>query len=487
MYARLSCLIAFMFVLCMVGDVKAGKITWIDAGADHLWSTEENWDAGTLPTYSRDDHVHIPNVSGPIIANKGAVAGAVAVGPWYFTAELTVAGGTLEISRWLQLGQLRGSNGTLYMKSGTITVAESMIIGYYGSGTFKMTGGSITVTGTFQLANQEGASGVVQLHGGIYTANNLDIRWREGAGTTMDIGGGTLILNGNLVSKVQGYIDNGWITAYGGRGTLHLDYDVSNAGKTTLTATSHLNPNPADDDTVLFGEVELSWTLPDPCLPGQPVPVDVYFCDDREALEMFADPAAIQIVSKQNVTSVVVQTQEKTRYYWAVDTYVGDPNDPIFGPIFSFFADNLPPEVDAGTDLVTWLAEDGVRIKNLDATVTDNEAYTLQWKVVSEPNDPNNPDAVIADPSAEDTNITLSTLGEYVLQLEAFDGEYTGSDTITIKVYNDGCEAAQSLPDYEPFPGDLNGDCKVDEADMALLEENWLQDNALTDDWSTVN
>jgi hypothetical protein len=178
---------------------------------------------------------------------------------------------------------------------------------------------------------------------------------------------------------------------------------------------------------------------------------------------------------------VTVQALPKTQYYWAVDTYIGDPNDPIFGPIFSFVADNQAPEVDAGTDLLTWLGDDGTRIKVLDATVTDDDAYTVQWTVVSEPDDPNNPDAVIADPIAEDTSITLSAVGEYVLQLEASDGEKTGSDTVTINVYNDGCEAAKSLPDYVPFPGDLNGDCTVDDLDLAILEADWLKDNSLTE------
>jgi len=77
--------------------------------------------------------------------------------------------------------------------------------------------------------------------------------------------------------------------------------------------------------------------------------------------------------------------------------------------------------------------------------------------------------------------ISLSTLAEYVLQLEAFDGEYTGSDMVTINVYNDACEAAQSLLDYEPFPGDLNGDCIVDDLDLAILQEDWLKDNSLTE------
>jgi hypothetical protein len=215
-------------------------------------------------------------------------------------------------------------------------------------------------------------------------------------------------------------------------------------------------------------------------VPGEPVAVDVYFTDDLQALQMFTDPASFQVVNQQNLSSVTVQTQAKTRYYWAVDTYIGDPNDPIFGSIFTFMVDNLPPQVDAGANAVTWLV-DGVMTKNLDATVTDDEAYTVQWTVVSEPNDPNNPDAVITDPSAEDTSISLAAYGEYVLQLEASDGEYTGSDTVTINVYNDGCEAAKSLPDYVPFPGDLNGDCKVDELDLAILEEDWLKDNSLTE------
>lgn len=264
---------------------------------------------------------------------------------------------------------------------------------------------------------------------------------------------------------------------------MYLHYDVTNPGKTTLTAIHKFDPKPADGSVHGAGEVELSWTLPDPCVPGQPVPVDVYFTDDYDALWNFTDPEAIQIVSRQNVTSVSVQTQPKTKYYWAVDTYIGDPNDPILGPIFSFYTDDLAPNVDAGADIVTWL-QDGVTIGNLDATVKNDDAYTLQWTVVSEPNEGA---AVIETPTAEDTSITLTALGEYVLQLEAFDGEYAGSDTVTIGVYNDSCEATQSRPDYVPLVGDLNGDCKVDDADMALLQEDWLQDNSLVEEWFKVN
>ena len=444
---------------------------------------------------------------------------------------------------------------------------------------------------------------------------------------------GTLIINGD---KLREYI-NSWIIAHDGNSTLQMDYDVTNESKTTLKDVCFLNPNPADGDLVSPGEVELTWTLPDPCIPGQIVLVDVYFTDDLQLLEQFTDPVAIQVVSKQNVTSVVVQTQLKTWYYWTVGAYIGSAEDPVFESIFSFFADNIPPTVnvqgnqpggcygtvigdcsfydascddwpngkddcnnevigcywvgctasqtvpcsyygtdqdfcefmgclwdgftctgspgdcnsfdsdvrnfilgcgrtgvpcnvfdcqddceyfgcswlacqgtptpcsdlsaetcesqfgcywkDAGKDIVTWL-EDDLRIVKLDATITDDGLpgpYTVQWTVISEPNDPNNPDAVIVDPSVEDSSIALSTPGKYVLQLEAFDGEYTGSDTVTINVYADSCEAAQSLPDYAPLIGDLNGDCRVDDIDLVLLLENWLKDNSLVEEWLTID
>ena len=191
------------------------------------------------------------------------------------------------------------------------------------------------------------------------------------------------------ISLVQGYIDNGWITAYDSNGTLHLDYDVTNPGQTTLTAVHELNPNPANRAIVKPGEVDLSWTLPDPCVPGQPVLVDVYLTDDFDALWNFTDPEAITVVSKQNVASVVVQTQTKTRYFWAVDTYIGSDNDPIFGPIFSFVADNAPPFVNAGPDISTFL-QDGTRTGPVSGIVTDDgsiQPYTVTWSVVEQPSD----------------------------------------------------------------------------------------------------
>jgi len=115
----------------------------------------------------------------------------------------------------------------------------------------------------------------------------------------------------------------------------------------------------------------------------------------------------------------------------------------------------------------------------LTGTVTDADPTTSVWTVVSQPDDPNSADAVIADAAALETTVTLSALGQYVLELQGDDGEYQATDTLTINVYSDGCEAAKSLPDYVPLVGDLDGDCDVDQDDLDLLMENWLKCVAL--------
>ena len=482
---KLICLASFVVILSLVGNVQAQDATWTDATGDHNWFTPGNW--SEFPTLAHWAKIR-NGIPGPTIASEGAVARRVHVG-YSEGGALTVDGGTLVVGTDDLLLGKNGGSATLTMISGTITVARDLEVAGGDPGVINMTGGTIIVGDDFEIPeSQDDLDSIaeVNLDGGTIILDGSyegDSHLRIYPRGTLNITAGTLIIDANVVSAVQGYIDNGLITAYDGDGTVQLDYDVTNPGKTTVKGVHKLKPNPIDGGLAAPGALELSWTLPDPCVPGQPVLVDVYFTDDLQLLEWFTDPAAIQVVSKQNVTSVAVQTQPKTRYYWAVDTYVGDPNDPIFGPIFSFVADNQAPQVDAGADVVTWLA-DGLRTGNLDATVTDDDAYTVQWTVVSEPNVGT---AVIESATAEDTNITLSAVGEYVLQLEASDGEYSGSDTVTINVYNDSCEAAQSLPDYVPLVGDLNGDCKVDDVDMALLQENWLKDNSLAEEWFKVD
>ncbi len=478
MLKKMICVISLVLPLVLLNSASA-QILWDDGGADHLWSTATNWDTDIIPTSIDPASIDYPeNTHCEITDGITAECETLRVGNGGGTTNLDISGGSLTATgAYIGVDSIFG-HGILNMSGGLFSTG-GLQVGWAGTGTLNMTGGTIELSDNLEVPGRTG-TGTVKLLGGTIYASDLRLTSDKGL---MDITTGVLILDGNDIEKVQPFIDDGWLIAYGDRGTLNVDYNVTNEGKTTITATSLLNPVPADGATIAPGELVLSWTMLDPLLPGDTVTVDVYFADDLKLLEEFTNPAAIQIVSNQNVTSAVVQTQAKKQYYWAIDSYVFPGAAPALGPVFSFYVDNLPPRVDAGADIVTWL-QDGSRTGNLDATVVDEEATTVQWSVVSEPNEGT---AVIANGDSENTSVTLSAVGEYVLQLLASDGEYSGSDTITINVYNDSCEAAQSLPDYVPIVGDLNGDCLVNDADMALLEENWLKDNSLTDDWYKVD
>jgi len=479
MFKKMTCLLSLVLMLALWSSASA-QIMWDDGGADSLWTTADNWSTNAVPGSIDAASIDQPEDTHCVIQDGiAAECDTLRVGNGSVATNLDITGGSLAAGG-AYIGVDNSSGHGILNLSGGLFSTGDVHVGLGGTGTINMTGGVIKLSNNLIVPGGTG-TGTVHLRGG--TINASDLRLTSASGL-VDIGAGTLILEDDDTETLQTFIDDGWLVAYGGQGILHIDYDVTNAGKTTITATPLLAPTPADGSLVSPGELELSWTLPDPCVPGEPVLVDVYFTDDLELLESFSE--AILIVSGQSVSSVVVQADRKTQYYWAVDVYVGSDNDPIYGPIFTFLSDNLIPEVDAGAEVATWL-EGGPRIGALDATVADDGAvmpYTVKWTVVSEPNEG---DAVIEAPTAEDTNVTLAALGEYVLQLAAFDGEYIGTDTVTINVYNDSCAAAQSLPDYEPLVGDLNGDCRVDDLDMTLLEENWLKDNSLTEDWFTID
>ena len=477
MIRKMARLVSLVLLLVQVNSASA-LISWNDSAGDHLWSAAANWDSGTVPRRVDAASIDQPeNTHCVVQAGITAFCETLRVGNAGCTTNLDIKGGSLSAAGAYIGVDAPGGHGILNMSDGKFSTG-ALQLGWSGTGTLNMTGGLIELSDNLVVPGLEG-KGTVNLGGGTIKASDLQLTSASG---TMDVGAGTLILDGDDTETLQTYIKDGWITAYKGQGKLHLDYNVKNKGKTTLTATPLLAPHPTDGAHVTPGAVELSWTSPDPCVPGQPVLVDVYFTDNLELLEQFSDPDALRIVTQKEVASVTVQTEPKKRYYWAVDTYVGSDNDPIYGPIFSFFADNMPPQVDAGAEVVTWL-EGASRFGDLHGTVTDDGIIgpcTVRWTVVSEPKQGT---AGIGTPTAKDTRIILTARGQYVLQLEASDGEYSGSDTVTIHVYNDKCEAAQSVPDYQPLVGDLNGDCRVDDADMALLQENWLKDNSLTEPW----
>ncbi len=470
MSGKTICLLSLALTVALIGNTQAVTRTWNDNGPDSFWGTPGNWSGNTLPTLK--DMAKLDRLPGPTVVGDGAEADNIPVGTGSSTAALTIAGGTLTTARWLIVGYGSGSNGTINMDSGTINVGTHLYIGFDGVGTLSMTGGAITVADLLEIPKKETGTGHVDLHGGTISTRVFYMR-RVGSVGTLDITAGKLIVNGDVRQAVQGYIDNGWITAYREYprpGRVEMTYDAE-TNKTTLKGIHPFEPNPATESTVSVSVSQISWTLPNPSLPGGIVDCDVYF-GTNPAVEN--NPT---IVSRQAVESAAVALAPLTTYYWAIDVYDSNisATQPIFlGPVFTFDTNNRPPDANAGADVETWI-EDDHKIVQLQGIVSDDEPTTLVWAVVSEPNQAN--PAQISDPQAANPTVTLRELGAYTLQLEATDGEFIDIDTVQIVLYADSCEHARNQPDFVRLPGDTNDDCKVDFLDLANLGMSWLEEN----------
>ena len=236
MYTRVIYLISVVLAVSLAGMVQAKDTQFKNADpGDSLWSTEGNWDNG-LPTVGDWAKIRGGPPGATIASDIGEVL-KIAVGYDEGSALTVVDWGSLTTEQDVVLG--RNSDGALNMMGGTIECGRDLELGHNNPAVLNMTGGAIIVGRDVELP--KGGNGQithVDLLGGTLIVND-DLLMSDGG--TMDITAGTLILDGDALATVQGFIDSGWLTAYSGSGTVQLDYDVINAGKTTVTAI----PEPA--------------------------------------------------------------------------------------------------------------------------------------------------------------------------------------------------------------------------------------------------
>ena len=216
----------------------------------------------------------------------------------------------------------------------------------------------------------------------------------------------------------------------------------------------------------------MTWVLPAPADAGGTVTCDVYLASGEPNFL-----PGTKIVDDQAVESVGVTLVNATDYYWRIDINDTSPSEPntIVGPVFDFYAGNKAPSVDAGADVYTWL-DGGTAQVNLLGTLVDDDGVpvpaTVLWTVTSGA-------ATITPPANQlDVTVSMTALGDYDLTLTADDTELTDSDTVTIHVYSDSCEAAKGAG-IATLAGDFDENCIVDIADFAVFAGNWLQDISL--------
>jgi hypothetical protein len=150
-------------------------------------------------------------------------------------ATLTMDGGSLSIAQRLFAPYGTDRTAKVEMNDGVITVDQFFLADGVGStGTLTMTGGTINATSRFWAPtnlDSIGGTAHVQLDGG--TINTGDFRLTNDPSLnikgTMDITNGKVIVPGDKTADptLLGYISGGFLTGFGGAGSVVLTYDPS--------------------------------------------------------------------------------------------------------------------------------------------------------------------------------------------------------------------------------------------------------------------
>jgi hypothetical protein len=204
------------------------------------------------------------------------------------------------------------------------------------TGYTEMTGGELIFEGNILCPRGNDSTATVLLHGGTIEAGGMEFK----TGGLFDIAGdGTLILEGDQTDDVHTWINDGYLTAYGGAGELVYDYDVTDPCNTTITALSaHFRawkPRPGHlAEDVCPADVNLSWTPGD--FAADVNGHDIYLGTSLD--DVNASATAYRDGHDTNSWSIPFALEVGRKYYWRIDE-VNDGNV-WTGSVWEFTTEN---------------------------------------------------------------------------------------------------------------------------------------------------
>jgi len=382
-------LVCFVFVLGLVGYAPADDFQWDNSSGDSLWRTPENWNLNKLPGES--DALYVDWIRDPteiiIDADTDAKCNSITLSNESVSRQdfvhLHMTGGTLYAGDLIRIG--REELGMFTLDAGNVTCSAFQLGRKDPSkGVVYINGGTITVATNTRVPRGGSQGSELHLNGGILYTGGLVMNDPDdelsGTNGSTDITQGVMILTSeeDQTEKMKEYVTNGWITAYGvksgelledGRLALvHMDYDVTNPGMTTVWATvsdptQARAPKPQDGVTVQLVEAKaMSWTL-----GNRAVRHDIYFGVDEDAVANADTSDTTDIYrGRKNENGYILPKalQWGETYYWRIDEIEADDTVNT-GPVWSFtVADYLLVDdfenYDAGDNQIWYSWKDGV-------------------------------------------------------------------------------------------------------------------------------
>jgi len=201
------------------------------------WNENANWSGLVAPASVTKVTFNVVGAI-PCTVTNVAVADYVVMGDNGPGGTLIVAnGGSLNCGAVSASAIGNNSNALMVVESGgAASFGTNLWIGLDpgSDGTLTMNGGMVSVAGTFGLGFQ-GGKGTAQIKGGTLKLSQWDdFASIQGASVLEVSGAGVVVINGDHLQSVNDYIALGQITNSSGPGTLVVDYNSINLGKTTI-------------------------------------------------------------------------------------------------------------------------------------------------------------------------------------------------------------------------------------------------------------
>ncbi|MBK1825873.1 glycosyl hydrolase family 28-related protein [Haloferula rosea] len=284
-----------------IDEAPSGTDTiWTNAEGNDDWNSDGNWTNqhpdGTVSAVVNDQSSTPPVIHPETSAtSRNLNIGTTAIA----TSPLLIDGGSLNTVEWIILGDDANHAGTLDINDGQATCGGDLFVGYDGQGFFRVNGGNTNIVGSLVIAPFPGSTGTVILSAGSLSATALSMS----EGGSLDLTDGLLILDGDHRELLTHYIEEGWLTTHAGTALPSFDFDITNAGKTTITGTP-----PEPTATVWNATGAEAWGV-DTHWTGNVAPIDqaqhlkvVFNVEGAAACTLDAPATVAQLVAGDNGT-----------------------------------------------------------------------------------------------------------------------------------------------------------------------------------------